>query len=157
MRRTRCFPVKIKWSLDKCNAVCDSDTLVVASCVALHSLLLSQHLSADFYSRLNPWPAWVYTVLFIPGIVPRWLWKVFNELSCKEKVVLAHQHSFLLPVSASLSYLQPYLSCFLLSWVVFPELKSPRRVNSPSVERYIICWDLHVTEECKEHKMHATL
>lgn len=77
---------------------------------------------------------------------------MFNELSCKEKVVLAHQHSSLLPVSASLSYLQPYLHLFLLSSGVFPELESPGGVNSPSVARYIICWNLHVTEECEEHK-----
>lgn len=45
---------------------------------------------------------------------------MFNELSCEEQVVLAHQPSSLLPVSASLSYLQPYLGCFFAEPGRFP-------------------------------------
>lgn len=95
-------------------AFCDSDNLGLLL-VWLFTLSSCRSIYLWTSSGLTLWPARAYVRLSIPGMVPRWLWKVFNELSGKEKVVLAHQHSSLLPVSASHCYLQPYLRCFLLS------------------------------------------
>lgn len=90
------------------------------------------------------------------GSCSRWL---MNCLAVKERGMLAyHQPLTLLLVSTSLSYLQPYISCFLLSYDVLPEMESPGGVNSSSVAKYIICWDLHVLEEgVKNTESHFTV
>lgn len=73
---------------------------------------------------------------------------MFNELSCKEKVVLAHQRSSLLPCFC-ITFLFTAISQLLFAELGLfpPELESPGGVNSSSGERYIICRDLHVREE----------
>lgn len=136
---------------DKCNRLCDPDNPSLHRVWPFTPLLLPQHLSLNFSGGVTLWPAPAHIMLFIPGTVPRWLWGMLNELSCKETVVPCHQHSSLLPVSASLSYLQPYPSCFLLSSGIFFGLESPGGVTSSSLDRYIICWDLHVIEESVQH------
>lgn len=144
---TRCFPLEIKWSLDKCNTVCDSDNL------RLFRVWLFTHCSCI---SIYQWTSIVAWPLDLHKLISSFSFQALHHGGCERFLMnCLVRRRLCLPISTHPSslFLHHFLIyshisvAFLLSFGIFPKLESRGGVNSSSLERYVICWDLHVPEE----------